>query len=167
MKIFLALAVLAAVFLGGAYLLFWGSDPARSWVPASAPGISYQYPESLGTDYVSAVEWPPLVEKVVNEYSCSTGAAAVDGPATEISERVISGRTYCVSVSSEGAAGSTYRTYEYSADLGDMVVRAQFTLRYPQCANYDEPQQAACREGQESVDPDQLADGIVSTIAAE
>lgn len=139
---------------------------AEGWIRASSSGFSYQYPESLDTVYIAEATWPPLVERVVNEYTCEADAAT-DGPASSRNEFAMNGRIYCASVSSEGAAGSTYVSYEYVTDLEDMVVRVSFTLRYPQCANYDQPEQQACTEEEESFRPDALADSIISTIERE
>jgi hypothetical protein len=170
----LLVAGVAAVLLSNAYLktdqepqVLVPATGTQGWVAATSTGLSYRYPESLGTSYISPVAWPPLVERVVNEYACMTGEAPVDGPVSTVEERVINGRTYCVSTSKEGAAGSAYVTYEYATELGTMNVRLSFRLRYPQCANYNEPEQSACRAGQEAVNVDQLADGIVSTIVPD
>jgi len=116
-------------------------------------GITYAYPATFDGTYFSAVEWPPSVERV-SEYSCVS-------PATE---RPIDGQTYCVTLTSEGAAGSSYLTYGYMTDRGDIIVRTDFTIRFPQCLNYDEPNQAACKAEQATIDPDTLATRIIISV---
>lgn len=131
----------------------------------NAQGIQFMYPKSLPTTFISAQEWPPLVELVANNYSCQEGPiTAADGPLKESKKHTVGDREYCVTMSSEGAAGSTYRTYEYSTDQGDFVARVVFTLRFPQCLNYNEPQASACAAEQSSFDIDGLVDRIAQSI---
>ena len=73
-------------------------------------------------------------------------------------KNLVDDREYCVTRSSEGAAGSTYRAYEYAFQFGTSTYRIAFTLRFPQCTNYDEPQQSACKAEQSSYDIDGLVD---------
>lgn len=129
------------------------------WVESvpTAQGIVFSYPREFDGEYFTPQEWPPLVEKVDDPYSCSQ--AGGDGN----DERTIDGKKYCVTEMSEGAAGSTYLTYTYTHDRGDAVLKASFTIRFPQCMNYDEPNQSACKAEQASFDPDTLAAGLIDT----
>jgi hypothetical protein len=74
------------------------------------------------------------------------------------------GQTYCVTKQSEGAAGSVYTTYQYETALGDSIATVLFTLRTPQCLNYDNPQQSACISEQTGFDVDVLADRILDSM---
>ncbi|MFM2357639.1 MAG: hypothetical protein RJA61_376 [Candidatus Parcubacteria bacterium] len=121
--------------------------------PVSAQGIQFMYPKVLPTTFIKAQEWPPVVEVVAGEFTCA-----------ENKKSTINGHVYCVTVSSEGAAGSTYTTYEYSTDQGDFVAKTTFTLRSPQCLNYDEPNQSTCIEEQENFDVSGLADQILTSV---
>lgn len=138
------------------------------WVLSSttSQGIQFMYPEVLPTKYISAQQpWPPRVEWVVNEFSCTEGPlTAADGPLITIERHTVGDRVYCVAISSGAAAGSRYNTYEYTTELGDSVARIVFTLQFPQCANYDEPNQSACEAEQATFDIDGLADRIASSI---
>ncbi len=180
MKYFLPLIALV-ILLGGAWLLVLRA-PAEAPQPPQPPsalgegsvrsqpnaqGLTFEYPDPLGGTYYSAAEWPPLVERVVNEYSCLSDLSdrGSDGGDVPVGRegRLIDGRLYCVTIWSEGAAGSTYRTYEYSTDRGDGVFRAMFTIRFPQCLNYDEPQASACAKEQAAFDPDGLAARLIGS----
>jgi hypothetical protein len=122
----------------------------------NAQGVQFMYPETLPTTFISIASpegWPPAVVLDAGDYSCA-----------EEQQRMIEDREYCVVETLEGAAGTTYRTYEYITAQGDFVARAKFTLRFPQCANYNEPQASACRAEQESFDVNGLADRITSSI---
>ena len=131
-------------------------------------GLQFSYPEELGTQYVHAQEWPPLVEQVVNVFSCEEGdITAADGPLKSASLHEIEGKAYCVTLFSEGAAGSTYTTYEYSTQQEERVVRIVFTLRTPQCVNYDEPERTACTAEQRAFNIDELVHQIAASIKAE
>lgn len=132
-----------------------------------ARGIQFKYPKTLPTTYISTSQegWPPQVTLAAGEYSCA-----------KQDEHIVGDRALCVVKTSEGAAGSTYTTYEYIASQGDPIrellasngagflARVKFTLRFPQCMNYDEPQQSACTAEQGSFDIDGLADRILSSI---
>jgi hypothetical protein len=137
------------------------------WLLSSpnSQGVSFMYPMEMPTTYISAVEWPPLVERTVNEYSCTPGPiTAADGPLKTQERRVFGDREYCVTWSDEGAAGSTYRAYEYAFEFGEDTYRVVFQLRYPQCLNYEEPQQSACMSEQENYNLDAVIDRIAQSI---
>jgi hypothetical protein len=156
------LIVPAVVFLAGlAYLLSLDGEPVRvpsvpeGWRTSEpdAQGMTFWYPATLPSEYYSEVAWPPSVEHLAQEYSC-----------VDVEERIIEDRPYCVSETSEGAVGSTYTTYEYRTDREDGVFRIMFTIRFPQCLNYDEPKQSACKSEQDAFSPDTLAQGLVDSI---
>lgn len=136
-------------------------DPATSpsdnpeWVLSSPSpqGTAFEYPSPFPATYLSPQEWPPVVTLEGGEYSCA-----------EEQQRMIEDREYCVVETSEGAAGSVYHSYEYIVSQGDFVARVRFTLRVPQCMNYDEPEQSACKAEQASFDIDGLADRIAQSI---
>ncbi|MES2135311.1 MAG: hypothetical protein V4449_03670 [Patescibacteria group bacterium] len=141
-----------------------------NWVSTeiSAQGTQFMYPNPLPTKFVTAQDWPPVVEIVAGEFSCTEGDAITqDGVQQHLALRTIGNHTYCVGTSSEGAAGSTYTSYEYSTKQGDSLVRVVFTLRMPQCLNYDEPDQTECKAEQASFNADALADRIVSSIRTQ
>lgn len=131
----------------------------------NAQGIRFMYPRLLPTTYVSGVEWPPIIERTANTYSCSEGPiTAADGPLKETVRRMVEDREYCITTMDEGAAGSLYRTYEYAFEFGGVAHRAMFTLRFPQCENYDEPQRSLCSNEQQTFDIDGLMDRIAQSI---
>ena len=132
------------------------SDGDWTYSEVNAQGMQFKYPKTLPTTFITAATpegWPPTVTLEGGDYSCA-----------ENEERMIGDREYCVVETSEGAAGSTYRTLEYITAQGDFIARVKFTLRFPQCANYPEPQKSACESEQRSFDIDGLADRIASSI---
>jgi hypothetical protein len=98
--------------------------------------------------YISAAEWPPTVERTIAQFLCAEPL------------RQINGRDYCVGVETEAAAGTTYKTYVYNTIQGEQMVSVRFALRFPQCANYDEPKRSACQREQNGFDVDAFADQI-------
>lgn len=122
--------------------------------------LIYLYPEALPTSFITASEWPPVLEET-GSYSCTESPAAAG---TETEKRMVGEREYCVALRSEGAAGSTYRSYEYAFKFGDGSFRTTFTLRYPQCDNYDEPQRGACKSEQANFNVDGVVDRIAQSI---
>jgi hypothetical protein len=158
------------LFLSVSYLFSLREVPEEApsehlgWIESTATpqGIVFSYPRELEGSYYFAAEWPPIVERVVNEYSCSN-VEGTDGPVSFVEERSIDGKLYCISERSEGAAGSRYTTYEYSTDRGDAVMRTVFTIRFPQCLNYDNARQEECEAEQSSFDPDDLAKELIDS----
>jgi len=148
--------------------LFMGAYPGDGeWILSepNSQDVRFLYPDRLTTSFISAVEWPPLVERTVNKYSCTEGPiTAADGPLKETSRHIVGDREYCVTTSSEGAAGSTYNSYDYSFALGTTTYRVAFQLRFPQCMNYNEPQQSACRAEEDTFDVSGLVDRIAQSI---
>ncbi len=148
------------------------TSPMDTWnwvnVTTSTLGTQFSYPDPLPTTYISSVDWPPQVTMTAGTLTCAGSGAASSSeiiPAGML--KVINTRTYCVSKESEGAAGSTYTTYNYATAQGDFVANITFTLRTPQCMNYDEPKQSACKNEQAQFDVDALADRILESVTMQ
>lgn len=151
------LIVPAAVFILLVLMIPWyqayapsaqapAADPYEGWATATQSAGAFRYPDPLHGSYVSAVAWPP--ELSLASTTCKTGT------------KLIGNSEYCYREESEGAAGSTYVTYVYARGAHELT----FTLRYPQCANYDEPSQSSCKLEQETFDVDTLAARILSSV---
>eukprot|EP00808_Paulinella_micropora_P027043 g50264.t1 len=116
--------------------------------------LSFQYPESLGTDFSRPFSWPPSV-KLVRASTCQC-------------DTVINGQRYCIEQWSEGSAGHIEMTYTYLTELPKhkVAVSVAVMVRTPQCMNYDEPQQSRCITERDSFDLNQLihALSILTTI---
>ena len=67
---------------------------------------------------------------------------------------------YCVESLSEGAAGSTYTSYTYTTLKKGNLVKVNFTLRFPQCDNYDDPQKSECKQERTIFNPDSIVTGL-------
>ncbi|HSX24505.1 MAG TPA: hypothetical protein VLG69_00900 [Candidatus Andersenbacteria bacterium] len=119
----------------------------------SAQHISFQYPPTLQTTYIHTVDWPPKIQILNNPLTC-----------TQAQQRTIDGHTYCVTVISEGAAGSIYNQYAYAFSQDTKTVILTFTLQLVQCANYDQPQQQACQTERSQFNSDTIADQIAQTV---
>lgn len=131
------------------------ADLYEGWSEVSANGLTFRYPDPFPGSYVSAATWPPEVERTAG-YACDEGTNQF----FHTEEKVINGTTYCLSKVSEGAAGSTYIDYEYAKE----GIKVSFSLRFPQCANYDKPQQDECLVEQDTFESDTLADRILSSV---
>ena len=134
-------------------------------------GISFQYPETLPTEYIHVVDWPPQMAVINEPFVCTEGGSEIM-TAGQTLKQVINGRNYCVTKESEGAAGSIYTQYAYAilADLnnlpqeGNATVIFTFSLRMVQCANYDDPQKIACETERASFNIDPIVDQIVRSL---
>ncbi|MFA5184077.1 MAG: hypothetical protein WC456_00965 [Patescibacteria group bacterium] len=132
-----------------------------------AQGFSFRYPAQLAAQYISLVSpaWPPriMVTESTEVLDC-TETPATGSQAGRTRLQTINSRSYCVIAYSEGAAGSVFTDHTYIHEDGKNRVTVNFTLRYPQCSNYDEPQRTACADERTSFDLDALVDQIVRTI---
>ena len=126
-----------------------------------AQGITFRYPEQLLTQYIHTQAWPPAVTVSADTFSCPETPPTSSLP-DRTGRRMVDDRAYCVAATSEGAAGSVYTDYTYTTERGGELITVTFTLRYPQCLNYDDPQQTECQNERTSFD----LDGVVDRIAA-
>ena len=92
-------------------------------------------------------DWPPVVEHLHKKYECHEGNTGGDVPLTT-EERVINGKTFCISSTSDAAAGSRYTDYTYTTPVSDGVEEVNFTLRYPSCGAYESPVRERCEYSQ-------------------
>lgn len=161
--------VLCVVAIGGfvGFFYFFNTTPGAispiavdpTWTKASSGNYAFYYPKADSGNYVSVLDWPPTLQVLGN--SSQSG-----DPVCPTASRVINGKKYCVTVTSEGAAGSTYNQYAYVSKFSDgSQASLTFTARLVQCANYDEPLSTECKSAQASFDSDALADGVFRTIS--
>jgi hypothetical protein len=120
-------------------------------------------PKDIGTKYIHAQEWPPTYVVGGGEPVCvESGSAIKEGG---ITKKVVMGKNeYCVTESSEGAAGSTYTTYTYLANLNASTLTLKFILKFVQCENYDEPQKGECLVERSKFDINKIIDDIYNSI---
>ncbi len=143
--------------------------PASGTVPADwkiytdpVAGITFAYPEMLGTKYLSTVDWPPTMEVSNESFTCTQAGKEIERAG--ITERkVINGQTYCVTKVSEGAAGSTYTMYAYKRAVPGGTQIYTFSLKFVQCENYPELQASECTTERNSFDIDAAIDKIIET----
>ncbi|OGG41598.1 hypothetical protein A2837_00185 [Candidatus Kaiserbacteria bacterium RIFCSPHIGHO2_01_FULL_46_22] len=134
-----------------------------SWLSTTTQAATFNYPASFNSAYVTPVDWPPAVQVLDESFECSEGGD-VEDRAGRTEERTINGREYCVTEVREGAAGSVYTQYAYAFPREDQTVILTFSARFPQCENYEETEQVACKLEQESFNIgatiDQVAAGL-------
>lgn len=133
-----------------------------NWVDGQVGETKFSRPDQLPTTYVTAVDWPPQVTVTPEKFVCDTTSAKSSGAVVD--RRTINDRIYCVTTLGEGAAGSTYTTYRYVVEEGDVVETVYFTLRTPQCMIYDDPLKSECKAEQAEFDVDALASKIAESI---
>lgn len=126
-------------------------------------GTTFTYPKALPTFYTEAMDWPPTVYVNEGPFTCTeAGEAQERAGKTEL--RNINGSLYCVTESTEGAAGSIYSQYAYAFERDGSVVILTFSTKTVQCGNYDEQQKQACEQERETFDLDILVDQIAHTL---
>lgn len=141
-------------------------------------GVNYLYteeqnfesnlPDSFKANYISlqdyisnifkAEEYPRLESWVENgEIECDETPLESSFP-LRISKKEINGQKYCISASSEGAAGSVYTEYAYTTVIANNVYLVQFIARYPHCSNYPDKEREECEVERENFNLDNLVD---------
>ncbi len=126
-------------------------------------GLTFKYPENLPASYISTAEWPPKITVATGTFACPETSATASLP-SRVMKSLVGGTTYCIEAMSEGAAGSVYTSFTYTTDWNDKLIRIEFTLRYPQCLNYDDPNRPICQKERESFDLDNLVNSIVQSL---
>lgn len=133
------------------------------WKNVTSNGVTFQYPETLLTEYIHAVDWPPQVQVLNEPFNC-TEAGSETVRAGQTVKRMVDNRTYCVTKESEGAAGSIYTNYVYAFPMDSKTIIFTFSLRSVQCANYDDPQKTACENERSAFDLDSTVDRMARSI---
>ena len=136
-----------------------------SWKTATdtVAQLEFRYPEKIDANYISAQEWPPKITVTSGSLVCQDASGTSSLP-EQATRRLIGGRDYCVKFVAEGAAGTIYTTYDYTTQIGDKLITMNFTLRYPQCYNYDNPAQTNCQKERETFDLDGLVGKMISSL---
>lgn len=127
------------------------------WKIYRGDGFEVMYPEKLDTQYVRIQQEPKIM--VVQD-----SPRFVCGPLGR--EVYINSQKYCGQMTSDHAAGTLYRNYEYTINKEGAKITLEFTLAYPNCGNFYEidNKQEECNGEEETFNPDILADQILSTF---
>jgi len=128
-------------------------------------GATFQYPEKLGTQYIFAQEWPPKLQ-IINGavFSCEQGGLGINGRPNMTIQKKINDIVYCIDNVSEGAAGTFFTDYTYTFLKDNKLVKLSFTLAYPQCENYGDPQKTECEQERQTFDLDTLISHIAESV---
>lgn len=142
------------------------SSTMAGWSDSSdtARGIDFKYPQDLGTKYIQAFDWPPQVAVIDGPLQC-TEAGTTTARTGKTTQQTINGHVYCVTRIDEGAAGSIYSQYAFARQMEDgRVAILTFTLRSPQCGNYDDPKKTECQNEESNFNIGSVIDQIFSTL---
>lgn len=125
--------------------------------------IQFKYPTDLQVEYITPQDWPPQITVKTGQFICNAQDGSASLP-TRTLKKIYNNNTYCIEAMSEGAAGSVYTTYTYTTQKDSKLISVKFTLRFPQCLNYDDPKKTACQNERTTFDLDSLVDQIINTI---
>lgn len=131
------------------------TDPANNF--------SFKYPEKLSTTFISTVDWPPKVQIQNGSFTCTPAGSEI-ARAGQTSLKVIDGKNYCVTIETEGAAGSIYSNYAYETAMLGKLYFFTFSLRYVQCANYPEPNKTACEKERTEFTIDPIISQVIQSV---
>ncbi len=162
------LAIIALIALSGVfYFLNHRQAIPANWLTLTdeAGVYTFNFPQDFGRQYVTPVDWPPQINLLEGtSFNCTDGAGSIYAQAGETKSKIINGKEYCVTVATEGAAGSIYNHYAYLTEHNDQVIGFIFTARLPQCVNYDEPRQGECKADQAAFNPDVIIGQIINSL---
>ena len=105
-------------------------------------GITFKYPKDISLFHSLYVRdakfpWPPRIIIRNENFTCAAKSLSPSNHIT-VTPKNVNGHTYCVSRSTEGAAGSTYETYNYTTMVAGKSVTASFIMFGPtNCSVYD------------------------------
>ncbi len=165
----LFLMISLIIIIGGVLLLLKGQTGQHpgSTNNTSTPGPSQTMVPTITVKtwsdfkYITPVDWPPKVRTENGNYSCTTNGDETSR-AGRTEEQTIDGKKYCVTVETDGAAGSIYKQYAYVFRSGtNMLKTVTFSIRQVQCGNYPEPKMSECQNERNSFDITQI---IVPTL---
>lgn len=129
--------------------------------------VSFSYPNDFDTEYITPVDWPPVLTLSNEVFGC-TETSASTGNMSFTEERSVSGREMCVTETMEGAAGSVYTDYSYTFRQNASTTGTfTFSTRMSQCANYGEAERMECDKEREEFSLDELISDIIGTIMLE
>jgi len=131
------------------------SDPTQK--------ISFQYPETLNTKYIRTQVWPPKIMVSNDAFTCNPTPDQKGLPETT-NQKNINEKNYCIDITSEGAAGTIYNTYDYFTETNNKLASISFILAYPECANYPDPQMTECQTERTNFNLDSLIDQIAQSV---
>lgn len=125
--------------------------------------ISFRYPEALKANFIQVHDWPPAVQILETPYSCTSAGSEMER-AGRTEERLIGSKIFCVTEVLGAAAGSMYTQYAYAFSVGGKTAILTFSIRSPQCANYDEPNQSLCSAERDAFNIDGIVDQIAGSL---
>lgn len=135
----------------------------ESWLTRESVEATFRYPQSLETEYIGNVDWPPRIQVLTEPYTCTEAGLETDraGATREVE---VEGTEYCVTEVSDAAAGSKYTQYAFARKLAGKIVILTFSLRFSQCANYPDEEKLKCEVEREMFDISSTIHKIAQTI---
>lgn len=171
------LAVIIVLVVTGGGLVVWkqgGISETDNWKTFTSTdnGASFRYPENLpasstggSTNYINSQEWPPELLIIDNVgFSCQEGGLGINGLPGMTIQKKINNTVYCIESVSGGAAGTVYTDYNYTFLRDNKLIKLSFTLAYPQCDNYSDPQKTECEQERQTFDLDVLINRIAESV---
>ncbi len=109
---------------------------------------------TISSQYIAGSHWPPTITTSASAYSCVPSTNEI----TVVTQKVINGRTYCVSSTVDGGAGHYGGDYVYTRANGAGTKTATFQLQWGSCGVYGgpygnpiDPQYTQCKQDQDNV----------------
>jgi len=135
---------------------------------------SFDIPNDLGAEYIyimnlkvdifySDVNFPTRFGVADGQVQCKEITEDNELP-IKILERKIDNRKYCITVTSEGASGSVYKSYAYATVKSYNLVIVNLTARFSACGNFNEPKRSQCKRERKELDLDSVVDRVVQSI---
>lgn len=142
-----------------------GEDQPYAWTrfKDAQRRVEFEYPLRLGTWYITAQSWPPVVEMISGTFTCAQPQRG-SGPKQRTESRSFGDRTYCVATHDESVVDVVQTRYTYTTAAAEgKLLTVAFTMRYPSCANVDERYRSECEKERQAFSVDRLVQRVVES----
>jgi len=93
---------------------------------------------TISSPYITGTKWLPTIQTSSTAYSCISSSSESSEVSTVV-QKVINGKTYCVSTTIDGGAGHFGGDYIYTRANGSGTKTAIFQLQWNNCGGYGGP----------------------------
>lgn len=144
------------------------NEPNWQTTVNESQSFSYEYPSSLGTNFLEIKNLPPEVTATKNinsRLTCKTTKDGADLDKTVVKES-INNNEYCITTEKKESDGESYRDYIYATVNEDYgLVEVKLAIQYPDCDKYEETEEReACKTEEDEFDLNSIVDKIVNSF---
>ena len=135
-NVLIGFLVVVIVALGG-YVIVTNGSKQTPIMQDQSMNTPQAQPMNTTPQNITGSKWPPVISQSSTAYSCTPTTAPGAYPA--ITQKVINGKTYCISSAVDGGAGHFGGDYIYTTASGSGTKTATFQIQWNNCGGYGGP----------------------------